>query len=608
MTKKSIKLKITLIVILVCLTTSFLLTIISIIQNKKQMFFSLQNKAENISNITVQNLIPALEFNDNTGIKEILNGLKNFQDFEYAVVLDNKNMILNYIGIEKGQIKELKKNIEMEETVTFYTEGFLNVSSPIFKKEERLGTLICGFTTSNVYRVIKGGIFSNIGFSLLITAIGVIFAFLLSSLIANPIKYFVKVVESVANGDLNRDVEVKTEDEIGILGNALNKMIVSLRKAKELESVKEETQKQKDESQKQRDTMAKLISESINKIGESLNDFKRNLDNVTQSIQYIIKGAQETTKSVGDSTMIVNNFVQAIDQIVKGTQEQLKSVENTANTMEDMSKNLDNIAKDAQGVSKEAEDTSSSVKVSSQSINKAILSTQEIKKTIFSVTQKINELSTSSKHIGDIIKVIDDIASQTNLLALNAAIEAARAGEQGRGFAVVAQEVRKLAERTTKATKEITTLIKNIQEKIETSVSIIENTKNEVEQASLLNVEAQGALEKILSSVVTVSSSIENISSRIIKINTSSDEVTNSVEKISAVVEENVAATEEMSASSTQIARSIEGVAAISEENSASADMVTKSVDEININIENIIASMNELRDISTKLGSMISV
>lgn len=603
--KKSIRLKIALIVILVTLTITSALTIITVLQIKGKLYFSLENKAKNISSITAYNLTPALEFGDTTGMKEILNGLKKDRELKYSFVLDSGGESLSKMGISKEKIESLKGKINREKITTFYSRNFLNVSSPVFKEKRFLGNLVCGFTTYYVSVSLKKGILYSSIFNLFILIIGVIFAFLISSVIANPIKSFANVVDAVSKGDLDRNVEVKAEDEIGILGNALNEMMKSLRKARELEMTKEEMQKQKDEAQKQRDTMAKLVVEAIDKIGKSLDNFKQLLDNVTQSMQQMSQGAQETTKSVNESSQLVNDFIEAIDQIVKGTQEQLKGVENTSQIVEKMSKNLDNVASDAQSLSKETEDTGNIVKVGGSSINKAILATQEINNTVHLVTEKINELSSSSKHIGEIIKVIDDIANQTNLLALNAAIEAARAGEQGRGFAVVAKEVKKLSERTTKATEETAILIKNIQDKMEMVVSIVEKTKNEVEQASLLDMEAQKALERILSSVHDVASSVENISGRVIKINSSSGEIVSSMENISAVVEENVAATEEMSASSSQISKSSGDVAAIAEEHSASAEVVNKSVDEINANIEEVITSMQELKDMSKKLGEM---
>src|SRR6266571_3351744 len=154
--------------------------------------------------------------------------------------------------------------------------------------------------------------------------------------------------------------------------------------------------------------------------------------------------------------------------------------------------------------------------------------------------KKMDELGKSSDQIGQIVGVINDIADQTNLLALNAAIEAARAGEQGRGFAVVADEVRKLAERTTTATKEIAGMIKNIQQETKTAVTAMETGTKQVEEGVKSTIQAGGSLKEIIHMAEQVGEMVMQIATAAMEQSSASEEVNQNMEKIAKLVKESV--------------------------------------------------------------------
>ncbi|MBI5345073.1 MAG: methyl-accepting chemotaxis protein, partial [Deltaproteobacteria bacterium] len=167
----------------------------------------------------------------------------------------------------------------------------------------------------------------------------------------------------------------------------------------------------------------------------------------------------------------------------------------------------------------------------------------------------IKRLGKSSEKIGAIVSVIDDIADQTNLLALNAALEAARAGDQGRGFAVVADEVRKLAERTTKATKEISGMIKSIQDETNMAVDAMAEGTVKVEKGVKLANEAGDSLGKIVVGVQKVSQMISQIAGSTEQQSTTADEISRSMESIAGVSKTNVDAIGEVSRTTNEMAR-----------------------------------------------------
>ncbi len=159
------------------------------------------------------------------------------------------------------------------------------------------------------------------------------------------------------------------------------------------------------------------------------------------------------------------------------------------------------------------------------------------------------------KNIGEIVSVIKDIADQTNLLALNAAIEAARAGEQGRGFAVVADEVRKLAERTSKATSEIGSMIGAIQDEVQKAVASMNEGTKRVEIGVEYSSNAGEALKNIVRSVDNLQSMVQQIASATEEMSTVSEQISSDIETIANVSKETSAGSEQIAQSSSDLAR-----------------------------------------------------
>jgi methyl-accepting chemotaxis protein len=233
---------------------------------------------------------------------------------------------------------------------------------------------------------------------------------------------------------------------------------------------------------------------------------------------------------------------------------------------------------------------------------------EKIKGAIGVASQRVTKLGEQSSEIDKIVATIDDIAAQTNLLALNAAIEAARAGEQGRGFAVVADEVRKLAERSLGATKEIADLIGGIQKGVSEAVKAMEDGNKEIENGYKLAADAGTSLSEILAQAETVGHQVDQISQAADGLTALSGELVKVSEEISSVVEENTAATEQMAASSDQVSKSVESVAGVAEENGAATEQVSASAQEMSAQVEQVVASAQSLSQMADELTKAVSI
>ena len=264
------------------------------------------------------------------------------------------------------------------------------------------------------------------------------------------------------------------------------------------------------------------------------------------------------------------------------------------------------MAGNAQAVVQQSTAASEAAKKGTQKVLDTLNGMQNIKQRVGVSAEKVQEMGARSDQIGDIVVAIEDIASQTNLLALNAAIEAARAGEAGKGFAVVADEVRKLAERASSATKEIGGLIKSIQKTVSEAVTAMDEGAKEVERGVVIANEAGSALNEILTAAEAVNQQAEQAAAAAEQMSASANELVSAVDSVSAVVEENTAATEQMSAGSSEVTQAIENIASVSEENSAAVEEVSASAEEMSAQVEEVTAAAAELASLAQQLQDVV--
>ncbi len=402
------------------------------------------------------------------------------------------------------------------------------------------------------------------------------------------LQHAAEAATTVAQGDLTVQFRPLSEDDE--LGSAINRMIESLR------------------------IMITEVQENANSVGLASNQLSAAAEQagaatnqITSTIQQVAQGTSQQTNSINETASSVDQMARAIEGVAKGAQEQAAAVAESSQVTAQMSATIQQVAANAQAGAKGANDAAQTAKSGAVIVEKNLEGMSLIKEKVGLSAQKVEEMGVRSDQIGMIVETIDDIASQTNLLALNAAIEAARAGEHGKGFAVVADEVRKLAERTATATKEISELIEEVQATVTEAVGAMDESADEVERGVSQAGEAGKALESILEAVEQVNQQVEEITAAAEEMEASSNELVGSMDSVSAIVEENTASTEEMSAGSTQVTQAIENIASISEENSAATEEVSASTEEMSAQVEEVSASSAALTEMAQALLDIVA-
>lgn len=428
------------------------------------------------------------------------------------------------------------------------------------------------------------------GVSLIVVLIGAVIAVFFARQIERPILAMMTAMKTAENGDLSAKVEVAGKDELGILAKSYTNMLDKFRQL--IGDVQEAVEH------------VATTSAGLTTVAGSTAASARN---ISDAMEQLAVANNEGNTTVRETAGFTDQLEQAISQIADGAQEQAKNVNQTSQRVVQMAKAIEEVAQNTKVVAQAAKATESAAEKGGEAVTKTIEGMNRIKASVYQSAQQIKELGEQSQQIGEIIQVIDDIAEQTNLLALNAAIEAARAGEHGKGFAVVADEVRKLAERSGKATKEIASLINSIQGVTGRAVSAMELGTKEVEQGSTLADGAGVALKQILDTIRQANEQIQSISAATEQIADYSTDVVTSVDNVAAITEENTAATEEMAAGSAEVTKSIDRISRVIETCSAASEEVLASAQEMGASAGEISSSASELKGMVEKLKESIS-
>lgn len=367
--------------------------------------------------------------------------------------------------------------------------------------------------------------------------LGMSLGMMIKKAIANPLVAIAGKATQVAGGDLGQEFALKRNDELGTLATALQHMVENLRAR-----IAEAEQKSREAEEQSRKAQEATVEAHAAK------------EKAEAGQQAILAAAAQVDQVVTRLSAATEELSAQIEQSSRSTDLQHDRVSQSATAMEEMNSTVMEVAKNAgiaaQGSDKAREKADQGAGI----VKESVLSIGVVQKDTEVLRDNMEELGRQAEAIGTIMTVISDIADQTNLLALNAAIEAARAGEAGRGFAVVADEVRKLAEKTMQATKEVGDAIGGIQTGTRQSIAAVENTTHNLNNTTTLVQRSGEALSNIVSEVNSTASQVSSIATAAEEQSSASEEIARSLDEINHMATENATAMQQSAQAVSELA------------------------------------------------------
>lgn len=357
-------------------------------------------------------------------------------------------------------------------------------------------------------------------------------------------------------------------------------------------------------------------AQSVNEIDQSINSVQHSMENLAESAEETSTSVLEMSASIEEVRRISDKLADFVSETASAIDEMAVSIDNvatntetfssfatqTASSMVEMNATTESIATSARQSSDLAESVMKAAREGSNAVDGTVQGMRAIEKTVTEAKDALEDLGSRSEEIGEIVRVIDEIARQTNLLALNAAIIAAQAGDQGRGFAVVADEIRDLSERTSRSTDEIRNLIHNVQRGVTRAVAQMNQSSDRVSRGVKLTEQAESVLARIQELTTESTSSIQAIAKATEEQIRGSQATTDAIEEVTKMVQQTAVATQQQAHTSQKVGEQASVVLdhmkhlqrALIEQESGS-----RAIGEA---MENIMSAVSSVRDATTTL------
>ena len=431
---------------------------------------------------------------------------------------------------------------------------------------------------------------------------GLFIAFYTAKSITEPLTHLITVAREIGDsGDLDQNIDIHRNDEIGALATTFNNMVAYLKEMAGVSmAVAEGDLSVEVVPRSRRDTLGNAFLRMSHGLQELVRTTRDSAGQVSAGSNQVAGAADESAKvsvqassAIEEVTSTMHEMSINVQNVVKNTQVQASSVAETSASIDQMVTSINRVADTAKVLLDIANRSREEVVNGIATMEKATDGLNRTNHAIQSSAEIINVLGHRADDIGKIIEVIDDLAEQTNLLALNAAIEAARAGEHGLGFAVVADEVRKLAEKSTQSTKEIADLIQSIQREARQAVENMERSTRIVEEGLTLGNDLGSALNKISNVVTEVYKFSQEIGAATNEQSVGSTQIAKATGRLTEITQEINSAVEEQASGAQAVVRAMDKMRELVQQSASSSTELSAAAEQMLKLSRNLLESMD---------------
>ncbi|MBW2713265.1 MAG: HAMP domain-containing protein [Deltaproteobacteria bacterium] len=638
----SIKSKLLRIVVMTTLSSLMLGVAGFIVYDRANFMQNMRSNTETLAKVVAINSEAALAFSSREDAQGTLAALSAEQHIASACIFDfDKSVFATYsrdglsASVKCPVVKSAGSEFGADELSVFQR-------IPPDGNSEHLGTLYIesDLTALNARWKTYGTILLCVlGFALIMSFVISIF---LQGQIVNPLSDLVQGAERVAEGDLSSEVLVSSRDEIGVLGRAFNGMAARLsglvsEVGENIRAVTSVSQILQGTSEQMIDEVSKQ-EEAIVETSQSVTKFTDSIAEVNQYVGNLAEAAMETSSSIREMDTSIDTIASHMDNLAE-------AIDTTSSSVVEMSANIGEVAQNVETLEVATEITESSLRELNSSVQQVegnasrshelsenasmqaetgmdavremIEGMQEIELSFTSINDVVSGLAEKSESIGEIIKVIDEVANQTDLLSLNAAIIASQAGEHGRAFAVVAEQVKSLAERTAQSTRKISDLIISVQGEVSNAVGAMGVGRERVKKGVVLSDAAGEVLKGIIDSshqsTQMVSEIVQATGEQVKDI----AQVENAVGQVKAMVREINRSTHEQENASREITKLVEQIRGLGQEvkrstyeQSKGSKLITNAMEDVTTMIDQIVStseSSMRTEELKSMVGTLFS-